>query len=100
MKNENRKKSSKARFFIMIYEKYMFAIGIMGQAVFYIQAFKIFQNRSAQDVSLLGFSFGLLSVSSWMIYGMVIRNRVLLISNVVAVVGALLVVLGILIYGP
>lgn len=98
MQKESLKPPFKSRLF-SYYEKYMMAMGILGQAVFYIQAFKIFYNRSAQDVSLLGFSFGLLSVTSWMIYGFLIKNKVLAFANVVAVIGALLVVAGILIHG-
>lgn len=82
-----------------IYEKYMLAMGILGQFLFYVQAFKIFTTRSASDLSIAGFSLGLISVTSWLIYGLLLKNKVLAISNAVAVVGALLVVIGILIHG-
>ena len=81
------------------YEKYMFVVGIFGQAVFYAQALKIYSTQSADDVSMVGFSFGLVSVSSWLIYGMLLKNRVLIISNIIAVIGAAMVILGILLYG-
>ena len=82
-----------------VYEKYMLVIGILGQSVFYVQAAAIFINCSAKDVSLLGFSLGLISVASWLIYGILIKNKVLIISNSVAVLGAILVIAGVLIYG-
>jgi len=81
-----------------IFEVYMFAIGIAGQLVFYLQLYKIIIAKSAQDVSLVGFSFGLLSVTSWLIYGIVIKNRVLIFANTFAVVGALSVTIAILVY--
>lgn len=84
---------------LKFYEKYMFAMGILGQGIFYFQGFKIFQNQSAQDVSLSGFLFGLVSVISWMIYGLMIKNKVLVGVNVVAIFGALFVITGILIHG-
>jgi len=81
-----------------IYEKYMFFIGIAGQMVFYLQAAKIFSVQSAKDVSLPAFLFGLISVTSWFIYGILLKNRVLIISNIFAIIGALAVVVAILIY--
>ncbi len=81
------------------YEKYMFVVGILGQLLFFSQGFKIFLTKSAGDVSIFGFLFGLISVSSWLIYGIMLKNKVLISSNAVAVIGALLVVIGILIYG-
>lgn len=84
--------------FNMIYEKYMYFIGIAGQMVFYLQAYEIFAAEKAENVSLPAFSFGLLSVSSWMLYGIFIKNRVLVVANAFAVVGALAAVGGILYY--
>jgi len=81
------------------YKKYMTVMGILGQLLFYLQGFKIFHDRSAEDVSLFGFLFGLLSVTSWLIYGLLIKDRVLIIANTFAVVGALFAIIGILIYG-
>ncbi len=81
------------------FEKYMMAMGVIGQLLYYVQGVKIFINKSATDVSLLGFMLGLISVSSWLIYGLLIKNKVLVIANIFAVLGALLVILGILIHG-
>ncbi len=81
------------------YERYMLVVGVLGQLLFYSQGIKIFLTKSAGDVSILGFLFGLVSVSSWLIYGILLKNKVLVVSNVVAVIGALLVVIGVLIYG-
>ncbi|HXH54778.1 MAG TPA: SemiSWEET family transporter [Gammaproteobacteria bacterium] len=78
------------------YEKYMFFIGFAGQMVFYLQAYKIFSSQRAENVSLTAFLFGLVSVTSWLIYGIIIKNRVLIFANAFAVVGALAVVIGIL----
>ncbi len=80
------------------FEKYMFFIGFAGQMVFYLQAYKIFSLKNAEGVSLVAFAFGLLSVSSWLAYGLVLKDRVLIISNIFAIVGALAVITGILLY--
>ncbi len=77
----------------------MLSMGVLGQFLFYVQGIKIFVTKSASDVSLIGFSLGLISVSSWLLYGVLIKNKVLILANVFAVVGALFVIIGILIHG-
>ncbi len=84
--------------FLTYYEKYMVVIGIFGQLMFYIQGAKIFVTQSANDVSILGFLLGLITVSSWLVYGILIKNRILVISNIFAVIGALFVIIGALLY--
>ena len=84
---------------LFYYEKYMMAVGILGQLLFYSQGIKIFMTKSADDVSIFGFLFGLIAVSSWLVYGILIKNKVIIIANVVAVIGALFVIVGVLIYG-
>lgn len=84
--------------FYKLYERYMLFIGTAGQLVFYLQFFKILSDNSARDVSLTGFIFGLVSVASWLLYGIILKNRVLIISNAFAVIGASCVVTAILIY--
>jgi MtN3 and saliva related transmembrane protein len=82
-----------------MYAYYMSFIGVVGQLVFFAQGVKIFQTKSAKDVSILAFVFGLISVTSWFIYGLVIKDRPLVISNFVAIVGAIFVLAGIYFYG-
>jgi MtN3 and saliva related transmembrane protein len=81
------------------YQYYMVTVGVVGQMVFYAQAYEIFASSSARDVSLLGFTFGFISVSSWLVYGLIKRDQPLIIANIVAVVGALAVLIGIGMYG-
>jgi MtN3 and saliva related transmembrane protein len=81
------------------YEHYMFVVGILGQCLFFFQAYEIFYHQSARDVSLPGFTLGLISVSSWLVYGLRIKDRILITANAVACVGAFLVLFGIWLYG-
>lgn len=97
MKGESTQDSKKSKL-LTYYEKYMLVVGILGQLLFYIQGMKIVLTRSASDISITAFSLGFISVSSWLIYGVLIKNRVLILANVVAVVGALFVIVGTLIY--
>lgn len=85
--------------FAKIYGRYMFVVGMGGNLFFYVQAVEIFRRRSADDVSLFAFLVAFWAVSSWFVYGLVLRNAVLISANIVAMVGAALVVIGKLLYG-
>lgn len=80
------------------YARYMIFIGTFGQFVFYSQFYKIIQNKSAQDVSLFGFMCGFISVASWLIYGLMLRDKPLIVANTIATIGALLTIIAIFIY--
>lgn len=84
--------------FFSVYEKYMLLVGFFGQLTFFIQGIKIVSNKAATDVSLAGFMVGLFSVSSWLVYGFLIKNRTLIIANIIGVIGALFAVISILLY--
>lgn len=81
-----------------IYANYMVFIGILGQILYYAQAYKIFSSKSAADLSIVGFTAGFISVSSWLIYGLILRDRPLIIANIVACIGAIAVIVGIIMY--
>lgn len=81
------------------FQWYMYLVGIGGNLFFYIQAWEIFTRRSAGDVSLIAFSVALWAVTSWFVYGLFLRNPVLIIANIVGMLGAASVVTGKLMYG-
>lgn len=85
--------------FLKFYEKYMSIIGPAGSIMFYLQAYKIFKLQSAQDISGLGFLISFIGLSSWLFYGFLIKDKPLIISNFVAVIGSILTLIGILKYG-
>jgi len=82
-----------------LFEKYMYVVGSASSLVFFLQAYKIFIDKSAIDVSLAAFLVGLISVISWLIYGIMLKNKVLIVANTLAVVGASCAVIGIVMYG-
>lgn len=82
-----------------IYEKYMSVMGPATNVMFYLQAYKIFISKSAQDISGIGFCMSFIGLSSWLIYGFLLKNKPLIISNIFGVTGAFLTLLGVLIYG-
>lgn len=77
----------------------MVFIGLLGQGVSFGQAYKIFTTQSAGDISLFGFMVGFTAGSCWLVYGILIHDRALVVSNAVGCVGAMLVFAGILLYG-
>lgn len=80
------------------FENYMNCIGPIGNLMFYFQAYEIFNSKSSGSVSLFGFSISIIALNSWLVYGIYIKNKPLVITNIVGVLGAILVVLGIILF--
>lgn len=78
--------------------RHMALIGSLGQLLFYFQAFNIFWNKNAGEVSLIGFIISATAMACWTTYGFLIKDRPLLIANLIGVIGALSVITGIIIY--
>ena len=81
------------------YRRYMYLVGIGGNLFFYIQAYQIFTQRDAGNVSVVAFAVAFWAVTSWFGYGLLLRNPVLIVANIVAMLGAASVVAGVLLYG-
>ena len=81
-----------------LYERYMSIIGPVGNLMFFLQAYKIFSIRSAEAISIFGFTLSLVSLISWLAYGFILKNKPLIIANLVGVTGAVLVLIGTLLY--
>lgn len=76
----------------------MNVIGPVGNIMFFLQAYKIFSTHDAVSISLPGFTLSFVGLTSWLLYGFFIKNKALIIANLVGVVGALLVLSGTLLY--
>ncbi len=74
------------------YEKYMTVVGSAGHFLFFFQAYKIISEGSAKGVSLTGFLISLFSLLSWLFYGILKENKVLIRVNAFGVFGALICV--------
>jgi MtN3 and saliva related transmembrane protein len=85
--------------FLKFYENYMKFIGPLGNLMFFMQAYKIFTTKTAVSISIEGFSLSVIGLGSWLLYGILLKNKPLIIANVVGVVGAVLVLVGTFIYG-
>jgi len=81
---------------ILFYEKYMYFVGSIGHSIFIFQAIKILQLGSSQGVSLTGFLVAFFSIFSWLVYGYLKEDKVLLVVNTIGVIAALFCILVIL----
>ncbi|MGI4776013.1 MAG: SemiSWEET family transporter [Janthinobacterium lividum] len=85
--------------YLKLYEKYMSIIGPIGNLMFFIQAYKIFTTKTATSISVQAFSLSMLGLGSWLLYGVFLKNKPLIIANLVGVIGAALVLVGTVLYG-
>jgi len=75
---------------------YMSGIAFIGSFFHYVQAYKIFRTRSAEDLSILAFSISLCTSINWLIYGVMIKSVPLICCGGAGALGATLVLIGIL----
>ncbi len=78
---------------------YMSTIAFLGSCVYYIQSFRIFKRKSANDLSLPGYLISLFTSLNWLTYGYFIDDVPLIASGSISALGAGLVTCGILLYG-
>lgn len=88
----------KKRTLVRYYKKYMLVMGILGHFLFVFQAWKIFSTQSAEDLSIGGFAIAFVSLISWLIYGKIIKDQILMAVNAFGAAFCLLCLLGILLY--
>ena len=74
---------------------------IFGMAMsfgYFTQTYKIIKRKSANDVSLLTYLIFGSGVTVWLIYGISIRDMPIIVSNIVAVIGAASVIISYMVY--
>ena len=77
---------------------YMSWILSLGQSMHYVQAWKIFTTKSSEDISLMAYIICFILVTHWLIYGFIIKDKVIIIDETLGVIGASLVIYGTLLY--
>ena len=63
------------------------------------QAYRIFKRKSAKDLSIVTYSFQIISVIVWLVYGFEILNWPIIISNTFATISLSIVIFGWFVYG-
>lgn len=64
----------------------------------YIQAWKIYNTKSAEDISLVAYIICLILLVHWLIYGIVTKDRVIVMAETFGIIGSILVIIGTIIY--
>ena len=73
--------------------------GTASGSVTLVQAYKIFKRKSAKDISGFAWFFFLFGTTVWTLYGIEIKNFVVIITNSIGIVSNGLVLLGWFLYG-
>ena len=66
--------------------------GLVGAIGFYIQAWKVFQRKSSDDISIPSFVIFSLGMFFWLLYGVELQDFPLLIANTVGLIGGISVI--------
>jgi uncharacterized protein with PQ loop repeat len=74
----------------------MLVFGILGHFIFVLQTYKIISTGSAKDVSLPGFCIACLSMVSWLFYGILKEDYVLVAVNAFGVLASATCIVSIL----
>jgi len=68
-------------------------VGVVMSVGYFPQAYKIYKNKSAENISVLSFSIAAFGTMVWTLYGVFIQDLVVILSFVVGVIGSRLVLL-------
>jgi uncharacterized protein with PQ loop repeat len=74
------------------FEWIMLIIPFISNAFVYLQAYKIWERQSHDDVSFLTATFSVVSAAIWGYYGFRINSVPLMLSGIIATVGFMLIV--------
>ena len=81
-----------------IFKAYIAIITNIGQSMHFIQAWKIFSTKSAEDISLLAYIICLVLLTHWLAYGIFIKDKLIITAETLGIIGASLVITGTLMY--
>lgn len=65
-----------------MYSRFMLFITFFGQMPIVFQIFRTLRRQSAGDISLLGLMVGAMCLLSWLIYSLLIKDKLLILSNI------------------
>jgi MtN3 and saliva related transmembrane protein len=82
----------------MILEFLTTIVGIVMSLAYFPQAYKIFKNKSAKNISITSYSIFALGTAIWVIYGITIKSWIIILSFIPGVIGSWLVLILTLVY--
>ena len=81
-----------------LFTTYMCFVVNLGQSMHYIQAWKIYNTKSAEDISLMSYIICLVLLIHWLVYGIIVKDKVIIIAETLGIIGSILVIIGTIIY--
>ena len=81
-----------------LFEVFVTAVGIIMSLGYFPQAYKIYKSKSARNVSFINYIILSIGTLTWLVYGILLKDVVIIISFVVGVIGSWLVLLLLLKY--
>lgn len=85
--------------YIVFLDKLTFVVGVIGPFTVLPQIYSIFSTRSAHGVSLATWTLIFIVTFPWILYGLVHKDRSIIVSFILWEVVNLTVVVGVLLYG-
>lgn len=79
-------------------KNYMSWVVCLGQSMHYVQAYKIFSTKSAEDISLISYLIGLVLLGHWLIYGFLAKDRVIIFAETLGIIGVSFIIIGTQLY--
>ena len=73
--------------------------GTLAALGFIPQAYNIFQRKSAQDISILTFSFLFINNLFFVLYGFELKSLPIIITNIISAINVGIIIFGWLLYG-
>jgi uncharacterized protein with PQ loop repeat len=85
--------------FVHYYNRYMLLVALLGPIYFYMQAGSMVERpNSEEQQSLVWYLFAVIIALSWLVYGLVRSDSIVVFASVVLLLGALVVLLLIVAY--
>lgn len=85
--------------FKRFYDKFILFFGIIGPLLAIPQLVKIWIEQNAAGVSLFSWIAFLCIATSWLVYGIIHKEKPIIVSNIIWIIVDILIIIGIFIYG-
>jgi len=92
--------NAKHRTFSKYYDRYMILIAVFGSIFVYLQAATILVNKSSENVSMASYILFLIVSLSWMLYGILWLDWLVIVSGIVSSIGAITALVATISYRP
>ncbi|MGV8141031.1 MAG: SemiSWEET family transporter [Candidatus Woesearchaeota archaeon] len=68
-------------------------MGIVMSLAYFPQAYKIFKNKSSESISIISYCIFALGTSTWLVYGILTKSWIIILSFIPGVIGSWLVLI-------